>query len=465
MTDQSMYGSRTTFWRVLPPVPLFGLGTPAVESVEHYVLRLARISGTTPRKIVSLSAPFDEQGARSTASASFFCGPGKIYKRRIENLEALTGVNTIRCGSFYLLDEVLTHKAIGRDSRFRRWCPQCYTEWDESSSWEPLQWLIDLRVTCPIHGCDLEEFCRACGAKQTRYKKHALRRHCSRCKNPLAGSAVTNPRSAYVKWTEQQLDDLVRLCATPGNTPLPGATFDTFSHALKRNVQHIAPKGTATALDEVLQTSWKSQRGETWRRVDIGTLLLSCAFQATPVSQLLLNPVASAGLPLIGPWNDHRPLDLGQVHEHQRAQALEIFLDKVWASPTGGYLPHPRRALLEFNLTSRTMHARLGELYKRCVCRHRNEAGVAERRRKEQLFTGAMERIRAVKPNPFSQLGWISKAFARTTGTTVAEAKCVIAIAVTWQREVELAKACVLGLTPHELRAYKKLGRLMTEGL
>jgi hypothetical protein len=174
-------------WTVLPPVPLMGVGTELVESVEHYASRLAWITGTSVDRLCALPSPFDEPAPGKPGGTNRFCGPGKTYQRRIENLEALTGVETIRCGSFLVLEELLATGAIGRSSRRHRWCPECYLAWDEAASWEPLIWKVDLLTTCPIHGCSLEFRCRQCHATQSSTTKYERRRRCRDCGTSLAG--------------------------------------------------------------------------------------------------------------------------------------------------------------------------------------------------------------------------------------------------------------------------------------
>src|SRR5690242_14571224 len=103
----------TRIWTALPPLPLRNIGTPWVESLEHYVSRLARVAGAGMRRLFCLAPPYDEPGRHPLMSRSSFCGPGKTYERRIANLQALTGVSSLSCGTFYTLNALLAEGAVG----------------------------------------------------------------------------------------------------------------------------------------------------------------------------------------------------------------------------------------------------------------------------------------------------------------------------------------------------------------
>lgn len=462
MSDKSLFRPDTAFWSVLPPVPLMGVGTALVESVEHYVIRLAWITGTSVKSIVSLPAPFDEPGIRKTTLASSFCGPGKVYKRRIENLEILTGVETIRCGSFYLLDAILTPGAVGRASGYHRWCPQCYKEWDEATSWEPLQWSIDLRVTCPDHGCDLEDRCRRCGAIQKPSVRYPSRRHCSKCQRSLAGDGAWSVKPRYVSWAEGQLSKLVELCATPGLAPLPCTTFEAFARTIMRSASSGPPRssGASHALSRLVRLHGSSHQVGNGVRVRLHTLINACALQGISVRELLLSPVEAASSPLKDNWGNYQPLELSDGHQTDGALVLAHFLKALLANPRKFYLPHPQSALREIKVTRREVSAMSPDIYDRYMVRYRRQAPLSELQRAEQAFLKALDCVKAVRPNPFgpSDVKKARRLVARTLGISVEDAWQMVRCITHWRRAIELAKAKVLRLSLQELRAQKKLG-------
>ncbi|MFC5438363.1 TniQ family protein [Rhodanobacter umsongensis] len=463
MSDKSLFRPDTAFWSVLPPVPLMGVGTALVESVEHYVIRLAWITGTSVKSIVSLPAPFDEPGIRKTTLASSFCGPGKVYKRRIENLEILTGVETIRCGSFYLLDAILTPGAVGRASGYHRWCPQCYKEWDEATSWEPLQWSIDLRVTCPDHGCDLEDRCRHCGAIQKPSVRYQSRRNCSKCQRSLAGDGAWSVKPRYVSWAEGQLSKLVELCATPGRDPLPGTTFETFAYTITRSAPSnpALSVGASDALARLVRLNFpRGLPKGSGVRVRLHTLINACALQGISVQDLLLNPVESGALSFIERWGEYRPLELPSGHDEENVLVLASFLEALLANQKMFYLPHPRSAMRELKVTRRAVSTVSPDVYGRYMLRYQRQASSGALRRAEQAFLRALNCIKAIRPNPFgpSDGRKARKLVARTLDISVEDAWQMVRCITHWRRAIELAKAKVLGLSLQELRAQKKLG-------
>jgi hypothetical protein len=463
VNDNSSASADKIFWSVLPPVPLMGVGTPLVESVAHYVIRLAWIAGTSVKAIISLPAPFDEPGIRQAARDSSFCGPGKVYKRRIENLETLTGIDNIRCGSFYALDAILTSNAVGRASGRHRWCPQCYKEWDEATSWEPLQWSIDLRMTCPDHGCDLEDRCRHCGAAQKPSVKYPSRRNCSKCKRSLAGDGVRSLKPRYVSWAEGQLSQLVELCATPGRDPLPSTTFETFARATMRSASSkpSLPAGASGALARLVRLNLPRglQKGS-GVRVRLHTLINACALQGISVQELLLNPEESGALSFLERWGEYRPIELPSGSDEKGVLVLAACLEALLESKKKLYLPHPRSAMREINVTRRAVSAVSPDIYDRYMSSYRRQGPSGELRRAEQTFVRALNCIKVIRPNPFgpSDVKKARRLVARTLGIPVEDAWQMVRCITHWRRAIELAKAKVLGLSLQELRAQKKLG-------
>lgn len=152
----------TSWWTALPPLPLRGMGTPMVESLGGYAYRLAKISGIS---IAKLSA---YRGTHSGRKYDANCigkslGPGANW---IDDLEYLTGLNDLHCGTLWVLKDVIGQSFLGTKPQWRRWCPQCYREWAEEDRYEPLAWNFSLLVSCPVHHCLLESRCPNCGRRQ-----------------------------------------------------------------------------------------------------------------------------------------------------------------------------------------------------------------------------------------------------------------------------------------------------------
>ena len=449
-------------WSVLPPVTLFGVGTPLVESVDHYVSRLAWITGATKGLIVAPWQPSHGMMPANAKSASSFCGPGRFYKQAIRSIETLTGIDTIRCGSFYALDQLLTMKALGRDSRLRRWCPCCFRDWDETTSWELLQWMIDLRVTCPIHGCDLEDACHSCGFKPQRVNSYALRRRCPKCKKHLGHNGVITRKPKYVCWVESQLDELVNMCATPGIEPIPGTTFETFIRSLAQQSKKEGLSRAVDTLDQLFVLHERRYRGESWRRVGLDVLINACALQGITVAQLLSSPRESAVLPLIGNPLDYRPLDVGHLSSSRRAKAMESCLQTMLDDDAISYLPHPRLVMREINVSRNLVLANLCEAFRHYMRCHRDQGSPRQIYLKQMAFSYILARANANNRNPFVSADYtrLCRGLWRVVDISKREAREMAACVMRCRKLIELSKAKLLELSEQELFAQMRLGSM-----
>lgn len=291
-------------WSVLPPVPLLGLGTPLVESAEHYVARLAWISGTSIRQLCGYMSCCNGMRQIVVGGLNKFCGPGSVYKHRVSELEKLTGISTIRCGTFMVLDKVLCEWAIGRTSYRRKWCPECYLRWDQTSSWEPLLWQIELVNKCPIHDCDLVSGCRKCGASQQQVVAYHRRRNCWRCKKSLGRPGRTEQRPSYYAWAQSQICDLVQLCGTPGEDPVPADAISRFVYGIPAFTAHRS-KIPGVVKDAIARSKNRSRQV-----ASLETIVNLCGLQGVRPVDMLRDPIGAASRPLLDMWSGDRLLDL-----------------------------------------------------------------------------------------------------------------------------------------------------------
>lgn len=446
------------FWAPLPPVPLLNLGTPIVESVEHYALRLAAITGIAMRPLVSLPPPHDEPGRHQVRLTSSFCGPGKIYRRRIENLEWLTGVRTIHCGSFFVLDALLAPGAIGRKGGRRRWCPRCYLSWDELTSCECLQWSIDLRMTCPIHGCNLEDRCPHCGSMQPTSTPYDRRRNCASCGAFLGSTGTLTPRSNYVKWVEAQISDMVAICADPAQPPISGDTFEIFVKELTRSLPDECRRepNVSSSINRLARLNNPS----TSSKVALHTLINACALQGIPVRELILRPREAACAPLRGGWGGYRALQHSTNSDLDKARIMQLCLAGLLSNRDIRRLPRLTLIAQEIDEGIIKRPSRGSVLYREYVQRYRQQGSPKKLVRANADFVAALDCMKVLRPNPFGSYDVKAAryAVARATGRSLSEARELVGSVTRFRRIVELAKAKVLDLTPAEVRAQKKLG-------
>jgi len=448
------------FWSPLPPLTLLNLGTPLVESVEHYALRLTATTGIAMRPLISLPPPYDEPGRRQIRLTSSFCGPGKIYRRRIDNLERLTGVTTIHCGSFLVLDSLLAPGAIGRKGGRRRWCPVCYLEWDESTSCECLQWSIDLRVTCPIHRCDLEDECRNCRSTQSTTTPYDRRRHCASCGIHLGAPGRFSPKATYVSWVEAQLTDIATLCANPEQKPFPADTFQTFVVEFLRSHQGECRRSAYTFQPISQLTRLNNPRAG--GKVALHTLINICALQGISVRDLLLRPKEAACTPLRGGLGGYHPLERSMDVNVDRPKIMQLCLAAILSDVNLRYIPQPARVAREIDVDSPHSLSSRSRLYREYLLAYRKQGTRKTLIKMDSDFASALDSMKVLRPNPFGSYdGKASRyAVARATGVSLDEARGLVGSVTRFRRIVELTKAEVLGLTSAEVRAHKKLGSL-----
>lgn len=303
-------------WTVLPPVELFGLATDHVESLEHYLQRLAWISGSDPRSLVEL----DE----SPILHSKLCGPGGRYTWAVERLSELTGRDDLHCGTLRNLNFLAEHAELGFSVKTRRWCPCCFENWDPDSSYEPLAWHVPHVVTCPIHGCTLERLCPSCGATQRQGAAYERRRLCRTCKESLGGPGRWLPRSLYDDWAEKQLRMLVAWCSDPRTAMADrNACADFLSEVLQSlAVDPDITESVRMGLDRVVWCGYRSA-------CDLDTLLNLCALQGVDAVEVFRNPLAAASAPLSGMRSAYRPMNLAIESDREKLSMLEDIVARL----------------------------------------------------------------------------------------------------------------------------------------
>lgn len=443
--------ARNRLWTALPSLPLRNIGTPLVESAEHYAIRLAWTAGISIRELVRLASPYDEPGTHGINLTSSFCGPGKIYKRRIENLEALTGVENIRCGSFWVLDNLLSKGAVARKAECRRWCPRCFKYWDHELSCEPLLWSVDLTVSCPVHGCDLEDRCGQCGSRQRNCTNYEKRRICRKCKNPLAGEGFSTMRTDYSRWMDHQITELVCFCATPNQPVVDGNTFKLFVQAKRRS---DPSRHSREAFHRIARAD-----GD---KVRLDTLLHACAFQGASVTDLLLQPTMAGTESLALIWRGFKPLELPKNSADAASEAVEHCLALISKGMSERYIPHPRNVLREMNTMRRNLSSSSRTAFEQYLLLYRQQCSVHHSYASDRLFKQVLCFMRIDQRNPFTSPD-AKKSCRRLTkafGLSQEQAHEMYWCTMKFRRAVETAKSKALRLSASEFRVLKRIGHI-----
>jgi hypothetical protein len=244
---------------ILPPVDLRRSEDGHVESIDHYLARLATACGCSPGTLVAI---IRQSNTRRDYSEEF-----------IARLEELTGQQGLRCSTFLPLKDAIRTLRMGPTSQ-RQWCPMCYSCWDHTTSFEPLCWNLAQLSACTIHGTRLEDRCPECGALQASDRSYRWRRQCAACMAPLGHTGPSERVSPQERWADRMMVDLTLICSQDGAQIDPGL--------FQRRMKSVGQGELSLAA---IQRS-----GRVAGRVGVDSLLRCCsAFGVTP-SELLQAP-------------------------------------------------------------------------------------------------------------------------------------------------------------------------------
>ena len=386
MTEATKEVSR--IWAVLPPVELRGVGGPDVESAMSYVLRVSDILGTTVWAL--LNAGCETGPPTRMVSHAAVCGQSPLFAERIAGLQRLGASEDLRCGTFWVLKDILALRGLGRSSERRRWCPECYRKWDASASYEPLIWSVSLACRCRWHGCDLVDECPSCAAPQRASTSIRTRHVCTRCKASLAVGAKYAYRTELEAWQESQCESLIALCATPRSEPISWESY--------------------LIMVEGLMMSGVTQRVLGWHRIIAGdkkffahkplvkTLVSLAAVQGVSVAELLLDPVfaSSPSIESVRPYNWVPPTRA--MYEEKVLLALGCMRSVVSRQPA--YTPPLDVLLRKFKVLRATIHEANPQLFEWYKRRYESQARGAARQHRRRAFLEALREIERKRTLP-----------------------------------------------------------------
>lgn len=168
-----------------------GVGTPYVESMSSYIVRLSRTHCVSPYVLIrqeilplvpELSAEC-QKGVPSFSSArfaSFLHGPSHRASRLADALNRLTLSNTLQ-----YLNITSWAKAFPEEGQLsmKAWCPVCYDEWRNEGFvvYDPLFWASVVVDVCVRHHAYLHSECPRCSQSQPLLPRLPLLGYCQYC--------------------------------------------------------------------------------------------------------------------------------------------------------------------------------------------------------------------------------------------------------------------------------------------
>lgn len=247
-----------------------GIGTPFVESLTSYVIRLAEAHSVSVGDLVGrvLSDLIDSSNPIITANARAIRAGGHGFRacshvpngatefaaKWIRALEAATGRSDVQ----YLTLFPFRHMLPGRLFRKRRaWCAFCLELWRSCGTtvYEPLLWAFPVASHCPLHARPLDTVCSHCGQTLSPLAVFSRPGYCHRCDWWLGrsddGSDVMQPLLCSEKdavWMSTQVGNLLSLIPVV----CPAEVCNSFRRNLSSCVQQLT-NGNVAALAEYIR--------------------------------------------------------------------------------------------------------------------------------------------------------------------------------------------------------------------
>ncbi len=323
-------GSR---WTTLPPIALYGVASPMVESLEHYISRLAFTSGISLQRLYTELCQGAPRGSHEGNIA--VNGVSARVARVASSLNAMTGNTTLHCGTFQNLRYVLNNYGVEYHAKTRRWCPLCLGTSPRNLNYEPLLWRVSSLTHCPIHRCGLVDRCSSCSRRQTLPCSYVDRHLCRHCREPLASTACVAVSGVYADHVARCALELVDMCADPFQATLSlddiRPFFDEVQASLMRSRNAVDRPDNLRIIPFV-----------GFGRLTVRRFTELCAIQGVGPRDMLLRPKESGGAQLlpsfIPDWTYGEPevavgiriaMLVEALRHLQRPTRLQLFLPSI----------------------------------------------------------------------------------------------------------------------------------------
>ena len=289
---------------MLPPVTRLyhsspiGLGTPMVESLTGYIVRLAEAhcvsAGVLYAKEIKalagkgniFSFRVENQAGYSTHTINGFGSPAADFVRA---LETLTGRRDLSFLTLLTWCRVLPSHSLLR--RCRAWCESCLYAWRKANQpiYEPLLWALQAVTICPYHRRILRQACPRCERQIGPLDSRSRRDRCSRCGQSLVPNGIDpisdsrmlpSEELAWASWVASALGEL--LAAAPQITCPPERGL--LAQTIRLCVDRVCA-GNASKLARLMHVGRGAVRD--WQRE-----------KTTPGLPLLLNMAYRLGISL-----------------------------------------------------------------------------------------------------------------------------------------------------------------------
>jgi len=338
--------SRSRLYRLEP----IGIGTPYVESLTSYIMRLAEAHCVTPQALVQreIFPLCNQAGAIQNrnswlgkfwwASTPVLNGMSSTTVQWVPVLQTLTSCDNLRFLTMLTWSEVIGINKLLR--RKKAWCPRCFQEWRQNRQvvYEPLLWTLNAIDICSYHQQPLVILCQHCQETQPFLKQVARPGYCSHCmcwlgNDLIASSAETMPNDTELlkmrQWQAGVIGELLAAAPTLLKPPHKEQFTDVLNHYLN---QYAA--GNINILARLLKITVGCLRSYLKQGCvpSFDSLIQLCySVLITPLGFLAASPVSSQDIPRF--VLDHLPVLSSSKRKrvtdndvHCIRQALELVL-------------------------------------------------------------------------------------------------------------------------------------------
>lgn len=341
------------FWTPLPPLTPIDLGTPYVESGEHYFSRLCHLLRIGHRPLCRMVDNVAGLSPKTIVAASKWNGPGSSSRRRILALEELTGVSSLRHTTFWALEDVLSNYGLTMASNpTRRWCPVCIA--DNGPQVERLIWTVSAVTRCKIHDVYLENLCPSCGAASRFGMSFLKRRNCSLCGMPLWGKGRPYDGPIFYKWVDQMIEGLVDVATSlDTRTSFPQSNLQTLFARLLALIDQgelIVPRHLRKEFRQTLKEKISGQK------TTVATLLNIAAVLGVTPAELIVSPEGVVNARLLNDTLKFHSLPLTQTFNTSAIRLLANCLQDLMQNHFG-MLPPVHLVARQFQVHVSTLRA------------------------------------------------------------------------------------------------------------
>jgi hypothetical protein len=268
-----------------------GVGTPFVESLTGYMIRLAASHAVRVSHLIEhelrMSIPYSHSQAGTPNAIN---GVNKSARNWVSALERFTLRDDLQLLTLLPFAPLLNTSFLIR--RERAWCPRCYESRTAQGQdvYEQLAWCLQSVEVCLLHNTPLERSCPACHRGLLPLCAVSRPGFCSRCHRWL-GSARSSPNetcpTAYQNWVAQEFGKL--LAIAPHAQPVSKANIQKI---LVRYVGSFS-EGNRMAVAETAgcrrSSFYNWYNGETTARVDL--LLRMCHELRIPLTSMVTGAI------------------------------------------------------------------------------------------------------------------------------------------------------------------------------